>query len=118
VLHSEIRVSSQLKKNGAFCFTKWNGKNPYKSNLIYLPKHVKVAKGDTVVTSGYNAVYPQGVMVGIVSNVRTDVSVESEERITINLSTDFSNLGYVYLIENKLKPELDSLAIKTTVGNE
>lgn len=118
LLNSDIMVSSQIKKSGAFCTTKWYGKNPRKANIIYLPKHIKIAKGDTIITSGYNAVYPYGVLIGVVDEVKTDVSLESTERISIKLSTDFSNLGYVYVVENKLKPELDSLTIKTATENE
>lgn len=118
VLHFDNLISSKLKKNGAFCTTKWNGKNPRTANLIYLPKHIKVAKGDTVVTSGFNAVFPDNVMIGIVSNVRGDLQVEDVNRITINLSTDFNGISYLYVVNNKLKPQLDSLKIKTGMENE
>lgn len=118
LLHVDNLVSSKIKKSAAFCTTKWNGKNPKKANIIYLPKHIKVAKGDSVVTSGFNAVFPEGVMIGRVSEVKTDVQVESFDRITINLSTDFHKLSYVYIIDNSLKSELDSLTVKTGQENE
>lgn len=118
VLHFDNLISSKLKKNGAFCTTKWDGKNPTKANLIYLPKHIKIAKGDTVVTSGFNAIFPEGVMIGIVREVRDDVPVESFDRIIIDLTTDFNSLSYLYVVDNKLKSQLDSLKIKTGMENE
>jgi rod shape-determining protein MreC len=113
VLHIENRVSSKIKKNKAFCTTKWDGKNPKLANILYLPKHIKIAKGDSVVTSDENLVYPEGIMVGVIKKVRDDVQVESPERITVELSTDFNKLEYIYLVDNRLKKELDSLNIKT-----
>ena len=34
-------------------------------------------------------------------------------KIEIDLSTDFTNLAYVYIIENNLKAEIDSLEFPT-----
>jgi rod shape-determining protein MreC len=112
LLHSEIMISSQIKKSNAFGQVKWGGKNPKQANMLYVPKHIKVQKGDTVVTSGFNAVYPEGFMVGIVQEAKL-YSKEIYWEIVIDLATDFNRISYVYVIENKLRKELDSLETKT-----
>jgi len=112
LLHSDMLVSSQIKRNGAFCSTKWNGKDARTSNLLYLPKHVKILKGDTVVTSGFNSVYPPGVIIGFVKDVKLK-SLETYYDVEIELSTDFNRLSYVYVIDNKLRNEIDSLETKS-----
>ena len=42
----------------------WNGRNARFANLDELPRHVEFEKGDTIVTSGYSAIFPSGVVVG------------------------------------------------------
>ena len=44
----------------------WDGKAPGEALLEELPKHTKFHKGDTIVTSGYSAVFPEGIPVGVV----------------------------------------------------
>jgi rod shape-determining protein MreC len=75
---------------------------------LYLPRHVQPIKGDTVVTSGYNAVYPEGLLVGTVEKV----SLKDEALfydITLKLSQDFRSLTYLAVIKSNLKVEIDSL---------
>lgn len=111
LLHSMMQVSSKVKKYGALCTTKWDGLNPKQANLMYVPRHFKIKAGDTVVTAGYSSIYPEGVMVGKISSVeiRPDQTFYTA---TIDLSTDFSKLLYVYVVVNKLATEQDSLELQ------
>jgi len=36
------------------------------ATLKDIPKHVQLAKGDTLVTSAFSAIFPEGILVGIV----------------------------------------------------
>ena len=108
LLHSEMFVSSMIDRLGVFCTTKWQGNNPIKANLLYVPRHVNVQQGDSIVTSGYNAIFPAGIPIGVVEAI--DISPnETFYEIEIILSNDFSRLSYVYLINNKFRLEKDSL---------
>ena len=113
VLHSDMRVSSLLRKSNTFCTTQWGGKDPGKADLHYVPRHIEVNAGDSVVTSGYNAVYPEEIMIGTVSKVDLKPNATFYD-IEIDLSTDFSTLSYVYVVNNKFKNEIDSLEVNTT----
>lgn len=117
LLHTELLLSSKIKTSDVFGSTKWDGKNPNQAKLLYVPRHVRVAKGDTVVTSGYNAIFPEGINIGIVDEVGTGSETNYLD-ITINLSTDFSRLTYVYLVENVMQVELDSLNRASGIINE
>lgn len=108
LLHSEMFISSMIERLGVFCTAKWQGTNPAIANLLYVPRHVDVQKGDRIVTSGYNAVFPPGIPVGVVENVEIEPN-ETFYNIEIRLSNDFSRISYVYLISNKLKFEKDSI---------
>lgn len=107
-LHSEIYVSAVIKRLGVYCSAKWMGGDPYSANLLYVPRHVQIRKGDSIVTSGYNAVFPPGIPVGFIETY----SIEKNEtfyNIRIRLSNDFTSLAHVYLIKNDFRTEKDSL---------
>lgn len=110
LLHSDGYVSSVIKKSGVFGSIKWEGKDARAASLKFVPRHIKVTLGDTITSSGFNAIYPAGIMIGVIS----DVDIKGNEAfydITVDLSTDFSKLGYVYIVQNTLKAERDSLEL-------
>lgn len=107
-LHSDIMVSSTLKNSNTTCFTKWNQTDYQTANVLYVARHIKVKVGDTVITSGYNTVYPENFMIGTIKTVKkTEDNIYLD--IDLKLSTDFSNISYVYVLKNRKQPELDSL---------
>lgn len=108
LLHSEMFVSSMIKRLGVYCTTKWQGNDPTRANVLYIPRHVNVQPGDSIVTSGYNAVFPPGIPVGIVETIEIEEN-ETFYNIVIRLTNDFSRISYVYLINNKFKVEKDSV---------
>ncbi|MDN5203490.1 rod shape-determining protein MreC [Fulvivirgaceae bacterium BMA10] len=112
LLHTDIYVSSLLKRTGDLSSTKWAGDNPEEANLMFVPRHVDVKEGDTVITSGYNSIFGQGTMIGTVNNVSIKENATFYD-IKVALSTDFSSLSYVYIVKNNLKVEKDSLEIAT-----
>ncbi|PTX15338.1 rod shape-determining protein MreC [Pontibacter mucosus] len=108
LLHSQMLVSSKLKKDNTFGTIKWEG-GDYRSALLdYIPLHVKPEVGDTVVTSGFNTVFPEGIMVGTISSVEQEPD-KSFYTIGVQLSVDFAQLSFVYVVENTYRPEQDSL---------
>ncbi len=112
ILHTNIRVSSRLQRTGDLCTTQWDGLNPDKAKLEFLPRHVSPQVGDTVVTSGFNAIYPSDIPVGVISEVNLDENSLWYD-ITIDLSADMNGLSYVYLIKNNLRIEQDSLEVES-----
>lgn len=108
ILHSKISVSSEVlnKKlreggNVALGIGTWGGTNPRYLNLNTVDRFKPVAKGDSVVTSQHNPIFPPHIMVGKVSEV-SNTSSEAFHKIQVRLSTDFSSLIYVYVVNNKL----------------
>jgi len=108
VLNIDEQVSSVLKRTGNFGTTQWDGTDPRIVNLLYVPRHVEPIIGDTVVTSGYNGIFPQGILIGIVKEVKLkDEALFYDLRV--ELSQDFRKLSFVKIVKSRLKPELDSL---------
>ena len=112
ILNIDEQVSSVLKRTSNFGTIQWDGTDPREVNLLYVPRHVQPLVGDTVVTSGFNAVFPQGVMVGIVKDVKLKKEALFYD-IRVELAQDFRRLSFVKIVKSKLKSEIDSLETAT-----
>lgn len=115
ILHVDVQVSAFLKRTGHFGTIQWDGMDPDFVKLKYIPRHVQPVQGDSVVTSGYNAVFPEGVMVGLIEEV--NLTDELFFDLKVKLSQDFRKLSYVEVAKNSLRNELDSL-IQTVSEDE
>ena len=96
----------------AFAASCGTAKTPLSANVKYLPRHVDVQPGDSIVTSGYSSIYPSGYLIGVVSNAEKGGDGAFSE-VQIKLSTRFYQLSYVYLLAIEAQEEKDSLDIKT-----
>ncbi len=108
VLNIDEQISSVLTRTGSFGTAQWDGTDPRLVNLLYIPRHVEPVVGDTVATSGYNGVFPAGILVGIVKEVKLKDEALFYD-IRVELSQDFHRLSFVKIVKSRLKPELDSL---------
>lgn len=114
LLHPDFYISSLIKRSGTLCTTKWGGADAQSADLLYVPRHIDVQAGDTIVTSGYNAIFPPQTMIGVVKSV--DISEDATfYDIDIDLATDFEALSYVYVVKNNAKGEIDSLEQETYI---
>ncbi len=99
VLHSQTLISSKIKRIGTLGSIYWTGRNSTELGLKYIPRHVKLQKGDTVVTSGYNAVYPDGITIGIIDDFELQDN-QSFYEIKVELASELDKLNFVYVVEN------------------
>ncbi|MCH7402322.1 rod shape-determining protein MreC [Belliella kenyensis] len=117
LLHTELLISSKVDSSEVFGSIKWDGVSPRYAKMLYVPRHVKVAEGDNIVTSGYNAIFPEGIKVGVISEVKQGSDTNYLD-IIVELATDFTKISYVYLVENTVEAELDSLYKSSGISNE
>ncbi len=117
LLHSNTIVNSKLKKDGTFGPLSWDGVSFEYATLNDIPTHVRLIKGDTVVTSQLTKIFPENIMVGTVDSYHRE-SAKPFYTVKIKLSTDFKKLTHVYIIDNKLKEEQEALEKKTETGNQ
>jgi rod shape-determining protein MreC len=108
ILHSNFQVSSEIlgkklrkEEVTALGIGKWGGTNPRIMQLTTVDRFKPVSKGDSVVTSMQNSVFPPKIMIGRISKISASPS-EAFYDINVRLSTDFSSLVYVYVVNNKL----------------
>jgi len=114
MLNKHTRISGKILKNGQMGTVVWNGIDHLYGTLTDIPAHVKIARGDTIVSSGFSYIFPAGLMIGTI----TDYRVEQGEHfytIPFKFSVDFNSLQYVYVVKNLMKEEQESLE-KSTEG--
>lgn len=120
LLNPNFRLSCKLRGSDAFGSLVWDGKSPLEALLEELPKHTRFHKGDTIITSGYSAMFPEGIPVGtIIGSARGDD--DNFFTLRIRLLTDFTALSTVKVISNReiadIKGvEVDEEATKPTGG--
>lgn len=118
LLNTGLMISSKIKSSDVLSSVQWDGSNSSEAKLLYVPRHVTAQAGDSVITSGFNAVFPEGILIGVISKVEPDKKDPNYLDLTVKLSTNFSKLTYVYLVENTKFNELDSLYSKSEMTNE
>ncbi|MBE6309784.1 MAG: rod shape-determining protein MreC [Bacteroidales bacterium] len=108
LLNPNLRLSCKVKGSDYFGSLVWDGKSPNYAILEEMPRHVEFEKGDTIVTSGYSAVFPEGLNVGVIENQLTSGG-DNFYSLRVRLLSDFSHLSTVRLIKNNMKEEYDAL---------
>ena len=99
VLNTKLHVSCKVKGTDCFGSLVWDGRSAAYAVLEEMPRHVEFVPGDTIVTSGFSAVFPDGVMVGTIH----DYAKQKDDNfyaMQVKLSTDFTQLGVVRVICN------------------
>ena len=108
LLNPNLRLSCKVKNRDFFGSLVWDCVSPQYAVLEELPRHVEFEKGDTVITSGYSAVFPEGLIVGTIED-KMPTNDDNFYTLKIKLTTDFSRLSTVRAIKNGMKEELDAL---------
>ena len=103
LLNLDFKLSARLKSNGYFGSLGWDGNQYNYAILSEIPQHVTFGIGDTVETTGYSAVFPEGILIGTVSGF--EKSGGDFYKIRVLLKTDFKKLHFVTAIGNLRKTE-------------
>lgn len=103
LINLDFRVSARLKSNGYFGSLSWDGKDYNHALLTEIPQHVTFGIGDTIETTGYTALFPEGIMIGTVSGF--EKSGGDFYVIRVLLNTDFKKLHFVSVAGNLRKKE-------------
>ena len=108
LLHSKSSISCKFKHNDYFGYLKWKGKDSQFAYLEDVPRHALFQQGDTIVTSGYSAVFPKNLLVGTVDSI-SDSKDGMSYLLRVRLATDFANLSDAVVISNKYREEQRAL---------
>lgn len=109
LLNPHFRLSCKIKRSDYFGSLVWDGANPSQALLEELPRHTVFEPGDTIVTSGYSAVFPLGLPVGVIIGADTDRN-QNFFTLRVRLLADFTTLGNVQVVINNQAEEIRALS--------
>ena len=100
LLHRNSKVSAMLKRDKVAGTVEWDGSDPDILTLKNISKSAAPKIGDSVITSPYSASFPAQLLVGRVTKVVID---PASNFLTLELksTTNFYNIEFIYLVENK-----------------
>lgn len=99
LLNTKMGLSCKVLGSNYTGSLHWNGRDPRYGQLEELPRHVEFHEGDTIVTSGYSAVFPEGIMVGTISGFERQRD-DNFYSLEVELATNFYSLDNVRVITN------------------
>jgi len=108
LLNKRLLIPAKITTNNYFGSLVWDGEHYNTADLKEIPFHVIVNVGDTVVTSGYSNIFPDGIMIGKIKKFDA-ISGTNFYDIKVELSTNFKTLKYVEVVQNTKRTELIKL---------
>ncbi len=111
LLNKKSIISARFTNSKHFGELLWDGKSYEYAQLHSIEKYVSIAIGDSLVTNSFSNIFPVGIPIGSINRFER---IESDNFYTIevDLHVDFSNLDFVYIIDNPLKQERQELEKK------
>lgn len=107
LLNRKSSLSVKLKKNNHNGILKWNGYDYRTTNITNFPSHIKINKGDTIITNSHSTIFPEKINIGEI------LSFEKDEKgyfdVKVKLFEDFNQINYVYIIFNTNAKEQEEL---------
>lgn len=110
IINDDSRTSVQIESKSHAGTLRWGKHDIRYAELEEVPLYIPIENGDLVKTSGYSSVFPEGIMVGEISEVRK--KNDNFYDIDVSLSVDFNNLSFVNVISFIHSEEKDSLELK------
>lgn len=112
LLHSQVTVSARVRRDGSRGTIKWDGESPEFINLEEITRQEQLHNGDTIFTSGVSRIFPDDIPIGTIERFTLKEPGNFYD-IRVRLTANFRRLDYVYVVNNLMSGEMDSLINKT-----
>jgi rod shape-determining protein MreC len=114
ILNKNFRLSAKIFGENFFGSISWKGGNPAYATLEYIPLHVDIRKGDTIVTSGFSSIFPEGYMIGTIDDFEEN-NEDGFYEISVKLNSAPGKAWHVYALANVYRNEIDTLEAQTKI---
>tara|TARA_B110000977_G_scaffold195165_1_gene273080 strand:- start:262 stop:1062 length:801 start_codon:yes stop_codon:yes gene_type:complete len=108
VLNKNTVISTRLSKSNHFGELHWDGKSKDFAQLKSIEKYVPISVGDSLVTNSYSSIFPEGISIGTINRFERDQAANFYS-IEVDLSVDYTNIDFVYVIKDAQKLERKKL---------
>ena len=130
ILNIETKINAKVKRTSHFGTVEWDGLSNNYLLLNDIPETADIKVGDSIITGGMSLIFPEGINVGVVSEVINKnkhndslsrlntnngkyLDIEFRENylnIEVKLHTNMNNLNNVYVIESLNREEFKNIS--------
>lgn len=130
ILNIETKINAKVKRTSHFGTLEWDGLSNNYLLLNDIPETADIKVGDSIITGGMSLIFPEGINVGVVSEVINKnkhndslsrlntnngkyLDIEFRENylnIEVKLHTNMNNLNNVYVIESLNREEFKNIS--------
>lgn len=111
ILNVQSRLSCRIGCSGTFGSLVWDAVDSRYAMLEEIPRHIVVESGDSVFTSGLSAVFPEGLLVGVIDDVSLGENA-ANYKLKVKLACDFRSINYVKIVRFANKQEYEELKVE------
>lgn len=104
LLNTKSNISCKIENREYFGYLVWQGGATDIAYLDDIPRHARFKLNENIVTSGYSSIFPPGIKVGKILHVYNSADGVSY-RLSVKLSTNFSTLRDVSVVDNTAMKE-------------
>jgi rod shape-determining protein MreC len=105
IINTNLRLSAKHKKSGQVGSLTWDGQDYRSGTLSDIPSHAVINIGDSIVTSGFSYIYPEGQLIGLVDDFYIKTG-ENFFTVEVQFAVDYNKIFHVYAVENVHRGEL------------
>lgn len=109
LMNPSMHVSVRIGRDGVAGPLSWNGRSSRGAVLSGIPLGYKAEPGDTLWTSGYSAIFPAEIPVGVV--VGSSTRSGAAQDVQVQLLQDFRALDYVTVVRNRNLRAIEALEL-------
>lgn len=98
LMNPNVTISTKVGPEGITAPLIWDGRSPDGAVVTDIPPHCIITPGDTVRTSGYSSIFPEGIAIGVTGESR--LVDGSNQHVDVKLFQSFSSAHYVTVTRN------------------
>lgn len=111
LMNQNVRLTAKSKKQNLYGNLVWEPSDKFNQITVKkVPTYINLVKGDTMVSTTQEGIFPEGKPVGKVLAI-TNEQGSNYKNIQLETLVDFYNLSHVMVVKNIYKQEIDSLNI-------
>jgi len=95
----------------------WDNDNYLYGSVIDIPSHIVLNQGDTIITSGNSLIFPEGIIIGTIESHHQNNNKNLSTAV-LRYITDFNSINHLFIIDNLMRVEQDSLLKQVANENE
>ena len=108
ILNTDLNINAKIKNSNHFGSLNWSGESNEYINLYDIPKNANIKIGDTILSGGMSAVFPEDIPIGKIENFNLPNATNYYE-IKVKLFEDIGSIKNIYIVKNNFKEEINNL---------